>query len=308
MNWVDKRVFIHSCYRLLNMSQAPTVVIPVPFRSHLTHPLEAGQTISIHGHVKEDAKEFQLNLLSGSSSIDPQSVVALHCQFRFDENKLVLNSLQSGKWEKEERKKNTLHKGEPFDLRIRVHDDRYEILVNGKEVAEFTHPIQQIDHLEIRGDVQLNTVKKGGRYHQIPYETSFHGGELKTGQSILISGIPTGDRFEINLIDRQGNIVFHLNPRLNEKKVVRSAFINGEWGPEEREGPQPFKKDTAFDIVIQNQPYSLQVFVNGQRFTAFAHRTADPQTISYYAMKIDGNVEITGLEVSYPQDNNVYEY
>ncbi|KAI6187432.1 Galectin [Aphelenchoides besseyi] len=188
------------------MSQAPTVVIPVPFRSHLTHPLEAGQTISIHGHVKEDAKEFQLNLLSGSSSIDPQSVVALHCQ------------------------------------------------------------------------------------------------------SILISGIPTGDRFEINLIDRQGNIVFHLNPRLNEKKVVRSAFINGEWGPEEREGPQPFKKDTAFDIVIQNQPYSLQVFVNGQRFTAFAHRTADPQTISYYAMKIDGNVEITGLEVSYPQDNNVYEY
>ncbi|KAI6214388.1 hypothetical protein M3Y94_00262200 [Aphelenchoides besseyi] len=291
------------------MSQAPTVAIPVPFRSRLTHPLEAGQTISIHGYVKEDAKEFQLNLLSGSSSIDPQNVVALHCQFRFDENKLVVNSLQSGEWEKEERKKNTLHKGEPFDLRVRVHEDRYEILVNGKEVAEFTHrvAIQQVDHLEIRGDVRLDAVKKGGRYHQIPYETAFHGDKLNAGQLILISGIPTGDRFEINLIDRHGNILFHFNPRLHEKKVVRSAYINGSWGPEEREGPQPFKKDTAFDVVIQNQPYSLQVFVNGQRFTAFAHRTADPRQ-DYYGIKVDGTVEITGLEVCYPQDNEVYEY
>jgi hypothetical protein len=48
-------------------------------------------------------------------------------------------------------------------LRIRVHADRYEILVNQKEVAEFEHrvPLGTVDHLEVKGDIRLDSLHWG---------------------------------------------------------------------------------------------------------------------------------------------------
>ncbi|KAI6192943.1 Galectin [Aphelenchoides fujianensis] len=101
--------------------------------------------------------------------------------------------------------------------------------------------------------------------------SQFHDGHLKPGEVILINGIPTGDRFEIDFIDRHGNILFHLNPRLHEKK-----------------------------------PYSIQIFINGKRFGTFAHRTADPKH-DYHAIRCAGDFELTGLEISAPH-GQTYEY
>jgi hypothetical protein len=39
----------------------------------------------------------------------------------------VFNSFARGNWEKEERVKNPLKKGEDFDFRIRVHDNRFQV-------------------------------------------------------------------------------------------------------------------------------------------------------------------------------------
>jgi hypothetical protein len=101
----------------------------------------------------------------------------------------------------------------------------------------------------------------------------------------LVYGIPTGDKFEINFLGHDGQILFHLNVRLHEKKVVRNSCLHGEWGVEEREGTFPFKKDVAFDLVIQNQPYSIQIFINGKRYGTFAHRVANPRH-DYHAIRV----------------------
>jgi hypothetical protein len=289
------------------MSNSRDSIIPVPFRSRLTHGLEPGQTLISRGHVKEGAKEFELNLLCGSSSLQgDQSLVALHVNSRFDEGKIVINSLENGQWGKEKRVKNPFHPGQDFDLRIRIHADRYEILVNQKEVAEFEHhvPLNLVDHVEVKGDIRLDALHWGGRYHQLPFETVFHDGHLRAGEIVLIYGIPTGDRFEIDFLGRDGQILFHYNARLHEKKVIRNAQINGEWGNEEREGVFPFKKDIAFDLVIQNQPYSIQIFINNKRFATFAHRTQDPKH-DYYAIRVSGDLDLTGLEVTYPHHHTL---
>lgn len=120
----------------------------------------------------------------------------------------------------------------------------------------------------------------------------------------MIYGIPTGDKFEVDFLGRDGQVLFHFNVRFHEKKVVRNAQINGEWGVEEREGSFPFKKDTAFDLVIQNQPYSIQIFINNQRYATFAHRVANPRS-DYHAIRVQGNVDLTGLEVTYPHHGTV---
>jgi len=256
----------------------------------------------MHGVVKEGATRFELNLLAGGHSIEGTGAnVALHVNVRFDEGKIVLNALEGGEWRKEHRVKNPYHPGDTFDIRVRVHEDRYELLVNQKEVAEFAHviPLPAVDHIEIRGDIRLDSARWGGRYFQLPYEAAFHDGHLKAGEVVLINGIPTGDRFEIDFIGRDESILFHYNVRLNEKKVIRNSFINGVWGTEEREGVFPFKKDTAFDLVIQNQPYSVQIFVNGNRIGTFAHRTSNPRH-DYHKIRVSGTVDLTGLEVTYP--------
>ncbi|KAI6175991.1 Galectin [Aphelenchoides bicaudatus] len=268
-------------------------IIPVPFRSRLIHGLEPGQTLISHGTVHEHAKNFELNLLCGSSALQGlENSVALHVKACFDTHKIVINSLENGEWNKHEKHvKNPFKAGDPFDLRIRIHGDRYEILVNQKEVAELEHriPLNAVDHIEVKGDIKLDS------YHQLPFERTFHDGHLKAGEIVLIYGTPTGsDRFDVDFLGRDGQILFHLSIRLHEKKVVRNAQINGEWGVEEREGAFPFKKDLAFDLVIQNQPYSIQIFINNKRYATFAHRVADPRH-EYHAIRITGDVDLTGL-------------
>jgi hypothetical protein len=74
------------------------------------------------------------------------------------------------------------------------------------------------------------TLKIGGRYHKIPFETRFHDGHLKAGELVLIYGIQNGDRFQVEFLGNDGKILFHLSARFGEKKVVRNANIGGEWG------------------------------------------------------------------------------
>lgn len=53
--------------------------------------------------------------------------IALHISVRLKEKSFVLNSKQNGSWGKEEKKKNPFKDNEPFDLRIRAHDNKFEV-------------------------------------------------------------------------------------------------------------------------------------------------------------------------------------
>lgn len=54
--------------------------------------------------------------------------IGLHLSWREKEKAIVLNSFETGGWKKEERHGGAaIHEGQPFDLRIRAHDDRFEV-------------------------------------------------------------------------------------------------------------------------------------------------------------------------------------
>lgn len=282
------------------MEHPQDVAVPVPYVSRLSQKLQPGQTLVVHGIIDKEAKRFEINLLSGSAEIGPNSQVILHVSVRFDEGKIVLNSMERGTWGKEERVSNPFKAGQDFDLRIRAHDDKFEISANHKEIREYKYrfPLNAIEYFVVRGDVKLKGVHWGGRYYTLPFETQFNDGHLASGQRVYVYGIPKGERFNVDFVARNGDILFHFNPRFKEKKVVRNAEIAGNWGTEEREGPFPFKKDISFDLVFLNEPYSIQIFHDGERMGTFAHRTKDPRN-DYMGLRIAGDLELTGLEFSH---------
>ncbi|KAM3718717.1 hypothetical protein ACO02O_10672 [Dirofilaria immitis] len=101
-------------------------------------------------------------------------------------------------------------------------------------------------------------------------------------------------RFNINLLKENGDIILHFNPRFDEKVVVRNALIGGVWGKEEREGKLPFEKDRMFDLQLHNENNAIQIFVNGEQFTTFAHRA---ESNGIVGIQIQGDVEISGIQI-----------
>jgi len=276
------------------------MAIPVPYRSRMLSHLDAGQTLIVKGTIGANVTRFSVNLLAGSADINEHAgAVPFHVSIRFDEGKIVLNSMQSSAWGKEERHSNPFKKGQPFDLRIRAHADKFELMADQKEIAEYKHrlAISTIDHISVDGDgITLNAVHWGGKYFKLPYETGFRDGSLKPGQRVFIYGTPTNHAFSINFIGRNGGeTLFHFNARPGEKVVVRNAQQGGVWGHEEREGTYPFTKNHGFDLMIVNEPYSIQVLVDNKPFCTFAHR-ADPN--QYAGIRIEGDMELTGLEIN----------
>lgn len=283
------------------MAHPGDVAVPVPFYSRFgpNQKLSGGETLIIHGRVHDDASRFDVNLLRGSAQVGPGVDVVLHISVRFDEKKIVFNSYENGGWKKEERVSNPFKKGEEFDLRVRTHDDMFEIMVDQKSIHKFKYriPASAVDHFAVVGDCFLSGIHWGGRYYTLPHEEIFHGGSFMCGKRIFIYGKPTGNRFSINLVGRNNDILFHYNPRFDEKKVVRNSQVGDKWGSEEREGPFPFKKNIGFDLVFINEPYSIQIFHNGERIGTFAHRTSDPNH-DYVKLSIVGDLELTGIEFS----------
>lgn len=273
--------------------------VPVPYTSKLGSPLVAGQTINLHGNVNADAKRAEVNLLSGGPEIGGAGQAFLHVSLRFDEGKLVLNSFLDGAWGKEDRHSLYLKPGNPYDLRIRVNNDDFELRLNGEVVGTYKHrgPFANIEYFQVKGDVTLTGVHWGGKFYTLPWESGFTDGSLKAGQKIHLYVIPKGDRFNVDLIARNGDILFHFNPRFDQNKVVRNACKGGAWGNEEREGPFPFKKDCGFDLTIVNEPYSIQIFYNNEQLGTYSHRTQNPAE-DYIGIRIGGDAEITGIEFS----------
>jgi hypothetical protein len=75
---------------------------------------------------------------------------------------------------------------------------------------------------------------------------------------------------------------------------VRNSQLGGTWGNEEKEGKFPLKHDVTFDLVIHNESYSYQVYVNDERFCTFAHRV-DPNTI--VGVEVSGDLELQSIMV-----------
>ncbi|MFH4980352.1 hypothetical protein AB6A40_007061 [Gnathostoma spinigerum] len=282
----------------LSSDMATESAYPVPYRSKLTEPFEPGQTLIVKGKTAEDSVRFTVNLHSESADFSGNDV-PLHISVRFDEGKIVFNTFSKGKWGKEERKNNPYKKGEDVDIRIRAHDNAFAISVDQKEIKEYEHrvPLSKVTHFSIDGDILITYIHWGGRYYPVPYESGIAGEGLKVGKSLFIFATPekNAKRFHINLLKKNGDIALHFNPRFDEKAILRNSLIAGEWGNEEREGKMVLEKGRGFDLEIQNTDYAFQIFIDGERYTSYAHRL-DPNEIN--GLQIGGDVEVTGIQMS----------
>ncbi|CAI4229159.1 unnamed protein product [Auanema sp. JU1783] len=261
--------------------------VPVPFTSRLSEPIQAGQTLNVHGTFNAEATRVTINLLQNGHEI-PNCDAAFHMNIRFDEKKIVFNTLIGGTWGKEERESIPYKKGDKFDFRIRVLEEHYEISADGKKIHEFKHrtPYSAVEFFQVQGDLSLAGVHWGGKFYNLPWTTGFPHNHLRAGQRIYMYGIPKGDKWNLDLLGQNGDILLHFNPRFKEKAIVRNSHRNGFWDNEEREGHFPFHKNEGFSLTIVNEPYSIQ------------HRTANPST-DYVGLRLDGEVEVTGIEFSH---------
>lgn len=267
--------------------------LPVPYLSRLEGGgLQPGQSIVIHG--TQTGETFNVNLMAGPKYA--QDNIPMHVSFRRKEKSTVFNTFSDGAWGKEEKKKEPFKEDEPFDLRIRAHDNHFEVFANKKELHNFEYrqPLNSINHLFISGDVQLSGVSWGGKYYPVPYQAGVEGG-FTPGKKLFISGVPDkkAKNFQVNLLAGQ-DIAFHVSVRFDEKHVVRNSQQGGQWQAEEKEGKLPLDKDVAFDMTIVNEPFAFQLFFNNNHFCSFAHRL-DPNAVQ--ALKILGDVELHGVHV-----------
>ncbi|TRZ07716.1 hypothetical protein HGM15179_019392, partial [Zosterops borbonicus] len=102
-------------------------------------------------------------------------------------------------------------------------------------------------------------------------------------------------RFHINLrAGPGGDVMLHLNPRLDEEGVVvRNSLLGGSWGPEERDLPgfNPFQRGRYFDLSIRCGNHRFKVFAEGQPLFDFHHRA--PAGPHVDVLEIEGDVVLS---------------
>uniref|UniRef100_A0A4W5KKU8 Galectin n=1 Tax=Hucho hucho TaxID=62062 RepID=A0A4W5KKU8_9TELE len=139
-------------------AQAPYTPKPsfaVPYKNIMAGGLYPGRNITVQGVVNHNADKFCINLRFNSG-------VALHFNPRFNENVVVRNSLLQEQWGSEERTGGMpFYRGQPFTVIIMCDTQCYRVMVNGALMFSYNHRhflFQQIDILEVEGDVSLSVV------------------------------------------------------------------------------------------------------------------------------------------------------
>ncbi|KAL1459638.1 hypothetical protein WDU94_011602 [Cyamophila willieti] len=125
------------------------------------------------------------------------------------------------------------------------------------------------------------------------------------GTQLSVTGhIPkSATRFSINLECGSNQLVaLHVNPRFDQKEIVRNHFANGFWGIEDTYGPMGMDVGTDFIIVIQCDEHGFRIERNGYLLGHFECRL-DPATITQ--VTIQGNVR--PLTIKYLSDKPIFE-
>ncbi|NP_001082398.1 lectin, galactoside-binding, soluble, 9C L homeolog [Xenopus laevis] len=130
----------------------------MPYQTNIYGGLFPSKTIVIRGTVTANPKRFHINLKFHGGT-------ALHFNPRFDERTIVRNSHLNGSWGNEERnlpRGMCFAPGQSFVIEIRCEQHAFKVNVNGAQICEFHHRVhqfQQIDTLQIDGDVVLQHVQ-----------------------------------------------------------------------------------------------------------------------------------------------------
>jgi len=269
----------------------------IPFKTRISEPFKEGQTIHAVGKISKDPKRIDFNFHKGG---DEDADMPLHLSIRFDEGvftgKIVYNTFKNGNWSLDEQRISSPYKAEDdFDIRVRILGGKYQVFGNRRELGTFEQrqPLDGVDHVSIQGCLErLRVFHYGGTIFANPYAAI---AKLTPGKRLDISALPTGNRVNVNLYRAGGEYALQVSIRYSEGAIVRNAMNGNVWGEEERQGGFPLSKNEIFDLTIVNEEFSYQIFVNGKRFSTFAHR-GSPTDVE--TLQIDGNVDVQTVTVN----------
>ncbi|XP_037736262.1 galectin-9 isoform X2 [Chelonia mydas] len=131
---------------------------PVPYHTWILGGLYPSRSFVITGTIPLDADRFHVNLKWGKE-------IAFHLNPRFPEKTIVRNSFLNQCWGPEERDLPSgmpLSRGQIFTIWILCEARCFMVTVNGHHQFAYNHRVpnlQQIDKLEVEGDVMLTYVQ-----------------------------------------------------------------------------------------------------------------------------------------------------
>jgi hypothetical protein len=271
--------------------------ISVPYEAQISPPISYGTQVHVSGTAIGD--RFEVNLANRRGDI------VLHINPRLNDGQLVLNSAPNGNWGGEERKPLNITRGHLFSLIIMVTEQGFKIAVNNQHTADFQHrmPFNAAEIVTVKGDVNLAQVQiypgMGGQHGQ-PWRFAMETPvpmNVFPGRVITISGRSNNNasRFEFNLLAGNFNgadVIFHFNPRFDQREAIRNSCQGGGWGAEEKQGGFPLQPGQQFEIQIICFPEHYQVNCNGQPWYTFRHRLPYQQV---QALQIKGDVQISNV-------------
>ncbi|KAL5008804.1 hypothetical protein ScPMuIL_014385 [Solemya velum] len=161
---------------------------PTPFVGSLPGPLSDGKSIVINGFAVPHEEGFAINLTCGGR-LEPQEDTALHFNARFNEFRVIRNSLEYGNWGSEECHGSFPFKmGVLFEVVIDVNYQYYKISVDGRHFCDFRHriPIQRVNTVTVEKGIQINFVRYDGFPGGVP------AGAAYNPPSVPISYFPAG--------------------------------------------------------------------------------------------------------------------
>ncbi|XP_053864220.1 galectin-9-like [Malaclemys terrapin pileata] len=138
---------------------APYSKPSLPFTGPIHGGLHDGLTVIISGTVHPTCDSFKIDFQCGSC---PSPDIAFHFNPRFEEGGCVVcNTCESQNWGREERKyEMPFLKGYPFEIRVLVKHDSFQVAVNGNPFVQYKHriPLSKVNHLSVSGGVDVEII------------------------------------------------------------------------------------------------------------------------------------------------------
>ncbi|KAI1704829.1 galactoside-binding lectin domain-containing protein [Ditylenchus destructor] len=279
---------------------------PVPYLSKLEgNQLQPGQSLIVRGLII-GTHEFVINLTSGprveldeeTDALDDR-LLCLRATIADKRPRIHLNACVNGEWGREGTIKHKWHHGDEFDIRVRCHEDEFEVFLDHKLVARFAHyvPLSNITHIYINGDIELYSVSWEGRTYTVPYAADIPG-NFYPGRKLYVSGQAKkrAKQFKLELHSGQ-NVALSINPRFPSKKVICNTKTDKEWGKEVRLTGQddfPFRRKRTFDLLVYCEDNKFVIYVDDCLLGSYEH-VINPRSIE--KITIDGDLILHGVHL-----------
>lgn len=92
-----------------------------------------------------------------------------------------------------------------------------------------------------------------------------------------------------------GNILFHLNPRFNERSIVLNSMKTDAWCTQERVQDFRFRQETQFHLTLLITEHEVNVSLDHRHLTDFKHRFKNVQSFKF--LGVGGDVLISSIRI-----------